>query len=164
MLQSSNFAQLFFFKKSPAEEKQPDSRLPKHGIQIGSQGLKLARLVLFGQHNVLFCFFIAASGKTRTPQVAEGTTIILIVNQKKPPLLNSWWNMKRFKDFGSFWKVKHRVSIWPSDSMPRYPSTRNKNMCPYKSYTQAAASQSHKNWKQPNVHQQLKGYARRSPF
>lgn len=96
MLQSSNFAQLFFFLKSCWREVT-DSSLPKYGIQIGSQRLKLARLVLFGQHNVLFCFFIVASGKTRTPQVARVTTIILIVNQKNHP---SWtpggtWNTTR---------------------------------------------------------------------
>ena len=30
------------------------------------------------------------------------------------------------------WKIKHRVSIWPSNSASRYIAKRNENICPHK--------------------------------
>lgn len=45
---------------------------------------------------------------------------------------NEEWNSHLGRKFGSFYKVRHILTIWPSSSTPRYLPKRNKNLCPHK--------------------------------
>ena len=49
-------------------------------------------------------------------------------------------------------KVKHRVTLWPSNFTPRYIHKRTENICPQKTYIQRLITPSFiiaKKWKQP---------------
>lgn len=75
---------------------------------------------------------------------------------------NIKWCSHFGKQSGSTSKsLKSRVTIWPSDSTPRYKPQRNKIVCPQKNlYRNICWSIIHNSqkWKNPNVHQWTNGY------